>query len=54
MVSKVAKPFALALIVTGIICAFSINAGAAINPVWKFYVFAKHYSISFFCFRLVI
>ncbi|UJR38770.1 hypothetical protein I4U23_031435 [Adineta vaga] len=32
MMSKVIQPFAFALIVTGIICAFSINAGAAINP----------------------
>ncbi|CAF2832310.1 unnamed protein product [Rotaria sp. Silwood2] len=32
MISEVAKPFAFALIITGIICAFSINAGAAINP----------------------
>jgi hypothetical protein len=31
--STAAKSFALALIVTGIICAFSLNAGAAINPV---------------------
>ncbi|CAF1511348.1 unnamed protein product [Rotaria sp. Silwood1] len=32
MVSEAVKPVAFALIVTGIICAFSINAGAAINP----------------------
>ncbi|CAF1075164.1 unnamed protein product [Rotaria sordida] len=32
MISEAAKPFAYALIVTGIICAFSLNAGAAINP----------------------
>jgi len=33
LVSNTGKAFAYALIVTCIICAFSINAGAAINPV---------------------
>ncbi|UJR38349.1 hypothetical protein I4U23_031019 [Adineta vaga] len=32
MMSNAMKPFAFALIVIGIICGFSINAGAAINP----------------------
>ncbi|CAF3829305.1 unnamed protein product [Adineta steineri] len=32
MISEVNKPFALALIVMGINCAFSINAAAALNP----------------------
>ncbi|CAF0958793.1 unnamed protein product [Rotaria sordida] len=32
MMSKAVEPLAFALIVTGIISAFSINAGAAINP----------------------
>jgi len=32
MISEVAKPFAFVVIVLGIISAFSINAGAAINP----------------------
>ncbi|CAF1318923.1 unnamed protein product [Rotaria sordida] len=32
MISDVAKPFAFAIVVTAITCAFSINAGAAINP----------------------
>lgn len=33
MISEVAKPFAFVLIIVGISCAFSINAGAAMNPV---------------------
>ena len=33
MTSEVAKPFAFAFIVIGITNAFSLNAGAAINPV---------------------
>jgi hypothetical protein len=33
MISEVAKPFAFLLITMGIISAFSINAGAAMNPV---------------------
>jgi hypothetical protein len=55
MISKTAIPFAYALIVTGIICAFSINAGAAINPVCKFYIFICKILFSvFFLLRLVI
>ncbi len=53
--SKSAKPFAFALIVTGIICAFSINAGAAINPVCPKYIFICKVLFSSFCMvRLVI
>ncbi|CAF1069985.1 unnamed protein product [Rotaria sordida] len=32
MISDVAKPFAFAIVVMTLICAFSINAGAALNP----------------------
>jgi hypothetical protein len=33
MISEANKPFALALIVVGLNCAFSVNAAAALNPV---------------------
>ncbi len=33
MISEIVKPFAYMLIVMGIISAFSVNAGAALNPV---------------------
>jgi len=36
MISEVAKPFAFSFIIVGIISAFSINAGAAINPARDF------------------
>ncbi|CAF1354335.1 unnamed protein product [Rotaria sp. Silwood1] len=32
MISEVAKPFAFAVVVMSVTCAFSINAGAAVNP----------------------
>ena len=52
MMSNSTKPFAIALIITGIISAFSINAGAAINPVWKLYILI--FKVLFSIFRLVI
>ncbi|CAF0838827.1 unnamed protein product [Adineta steineri] len=36
MTSEVTKPFAFVLIIIGITCAFSINAGAALNPARDF------------------
>ncbi len=39
MISEVAKPFAFVLIIIGIISSFSINAGAAMNPVWRLLIF---------------
>ncbi len=55
MISNAATPFAFALIVTGIICAFSLNAGAAINPVCNLYILICKVLFSlFFMLRLVI
>ena len=35
MISEKEKPFAFALVIIAITSAFSINAGAAINPVCR-------------------
>jgi len=36
MISEEGKPFAFALLILGISCAFSVNAGAAMNPARDF------------------